>query len=128
MISVPDAKREAMLADTSILRRPQPVELSRVQRFVERLTHTAAVLPDADLQTPLRAGYHIIGVNGGNFRQRGKMVFTQGRLPSQIGFQSLLDVAEGMLKRGESVPFAARLGFPDPVEAGLPVFVTDASG
>ena len=125
-ISVPDAKREAMLADTTILRRPRPVELSRVQRFVGRLTHLAAVLPD--LQTPLRAGYHIIGVNGGNRRQRGRMVFTQGRLPSQIGFQSLLDVAEGMLKRGESVPFAARLGFPDPVEAGLPVFVTDASG
>ena len=125
-ISVPDAKKEAMLADTSILRRPRPVELSRVQRFVGRLTHMAAVLPD--LQTPLRAGYHIIGANGGNLRQRGKMVFTQGRLPSQIGFQSLLDVAEGMLRRGESVPFAARLGFPDPVQAGLPVFVTDASG
>ena len=125
-ISVPDAKKEAMLADTSILRRPRPVELSRVQRYVGRLTHMAAVLPD--LQTPLRAGYHIIGANGGNFRQHGKMVFTQGRLPSQIGFQSLLDVAEGMLRRGESVPFAARLGFPDPVQAGLPVFVTDASG
>ena len=125
-ISVPDAKREAMLADTTILRRPRPVELGRVQRFVGRLTHMAAVLPD--LQTPLRAGYHIIGVNGGNRRQHGRMVFTQGKLPSQRGFQSLLDVAEGMLKRGESVPFAARLGFPDPVEAGLPVFVTDASG
>ena len=79
------AKREAMLADTSIFRRPRPVELSRVQRFVGRITHMASVLPD--LQTPLRAGYHIIGVNGGNFRSNGKMVFTQGRLPSQVGFQ-----------------------------------------
>ena len=43
-------------------------------------------------------------------------------------FQALLDVAEGMLKRGDSVPFAGRLGFPHPVSVGMPVFVTDASG
>ena len=55
-------------------------------------------------------------------------MFTQGRQPSQEKFQALLDIAEGMLKRGDSVPFAGRLGFPHPVSVGMPVFVTDASG
>ena len=126
-ISVPDAKRDAMLADTTILRGKKPVEMSRVQRYVGRLTHLATVLPA--LKGRLHAGYSLIALAGGNKRGRSqKVLFTQGRQPSQEKFQSLLDVAEGMLVRGDSVPFAGRLGFPNPVSVGMPVFVTDASG
>jgi len=126
-ISVPDAKRDAMLADTTIMRGRKPVETSRVQRYVGRLTHLATVLPG--VKRNLHAGYSLIAWAGGNKRGRSHMpMFTQGRLPSQEKFQVLLDVAEGMLKRGDSVPFAGRLGFPHPVSVGMPVFVTDASG
>ena len=126
-ISVPDAKRDAMLADTTILRGRKPVEMSRVQRYVGRLTHMATVLPG--IRRNLHAGYSLVALAGGNKRGRSHMpMFTQGRQPSQEKFQALLDVAEGMLKRGDSVPFAGRLGFPHPVSVGMPVFVTDASG
>jgi hypothetical protein len=126
-ISVPNAKRDAMLADTTILRGRKPVEMARVQRYVGRQTHMATVLPE--LKQKLHAGYSLIALAGGNKRSRSyKPMFTQGRQPSQEKFQSLLDIAEGMLKRGDRVPFAGRRGFPHPVSAGMPVFVTDASG
>ena len=79
------------------------MEMSRVQRYVGRLTHMATVLPG--IRRKLHAGYSLIALAGGNKRGRSHMpMFTQGRQPSQEKFQALLDIAEGMLKRGDSVP------------------------